>query len=329
MKRILLLSLALLMLFTLVGCGGSNSEPVQEVSVGDQTTNVEEINEEVEETTKTITYLGTEYEVPYNTERIVITGSLESMEDALVLGVNPVGAISVGGKFPDMFSEIVGNSVSSGEKTQPNYETILQLKPDVILGTTKFQAEVTEQLSKIATYIPVSHLSDDWDANLLLLGELAGKESEAEAAIEAYYKDLELTKATFESSLQDKEVVVVRIRKGNLFIYSEDVFFNPMLYLDLELKVPEVVQAAASQENISLEAFSQVNPDYIFLQFAEDENPDNLNALEELQNNPIWQSMEAVKEDRVFVNVVDPMAQGGTAWSKFKFLEAFVESLSY
>ena len=43
--------------------------------------------------------------------------------------------------------------------------------------------------------------------------------------------------------------------------------------------------------------------------------------LEEIESNPIWQSMNAAKEKKVFVNVVDPMAQGGTAWSKTAFLK--------
>jgi iron complex transport system substrate-binding protein len=100
--------------------------------------------EETKET-RTIRYLDKEYTVPAKTERIVITGSLEAMEDALVLGVKPVGAMTVGGKFPDMFAAITDAAESIGEKQQPNVETILKLKPDVILSTTKFPPDVSEK----------------------------------------------------------------------------------------------------------------------------------------------------------------------------------------
>lgn len=50
--------------------------------------------------------------------------------------------------------------------------------------------------------------------------------------------------------------------------------------------------------------------------------------LEDIEKNPIWQSMNAAKEKKVFVNVVDPMAQGGTAWSKTAFLKEAVKNLS-
>lgn len=272
--------------------------------------------------------MGEEYEVPAKVERIVITGSMEAMEDALVLGVKPVGAISVGGQFPEVFAEITGEAESIGEKSQPNFETILKLKPDVILGTAKFPDETKEQLAKITTTFPVSHISTNWENNLRLLGELTGKEAEAEAAIAEYYAEVENAKASFDPSLQEKTVIAVRVRRGSLFIYPENIFLNPILYTDLGLSVPEPVQAAASQENISLEMFSELDPDYIFLQFSEAENTDNPKALEELQNNPIWQSIRAVKEDKVFVNVLDPLAEGGPSWSRMNFLKLAVEKLS-
>ncbi|WP_438445417.1 iron-hydroxamate ABC transporter substrate-binding protein [Gorillibacterium sp. sgz5001074] len=278
--------------------------------------------------TRTVTYLNKTYTIPAKTEKLVITGSLEAMEDALVLGVKPAGGITVGGKFPAMFAPITGSTESIGEKSQPNVETILKLKPDVILGTSKFPADVSEKLVKIAPTFPVSHLSTDWEANLNLLAELTGKQAQAKQAIDQYKSDLEAAKARLGEKLKDKKVVAIRIRAGSITIYRDEFFFNPSLYKDLGLKVPDQIKAAQSQETVSLEKFSEINPDYIFLQFSEDENKDKPKSLEDLQNNPIWKSMNAVKNNKVFVNVVDPLAQGGTAWSKISFLKAAVENLS-
>lgn len=58
-------------------------------------------------------------------------------------------------------------------------------------------------------------------------------------------------------------------------------------------------------------------------------NKDNPKALEELQKNAIWKSLKAVKGGNVFVNLVDPLAQGGTAFSKFSFLEALMKTKLY
>ncbi|SCW31496.1 iron complex transport system substrate-binding protein [Paenibacillus tianmuensis] len=278
--------------------------------------------------TKTIKYLGKDYTVPGKTDRIVISGAMEAMEDALVLGVKPIGAITVGGKFPKMFESITQGVESTGEKMQPNIEGILKMKPDVILGSSKFPPEMAEKLAKVAPTFPVSHISTNWEANLLLLGELTGKQEQAKQVLQKYKEDVTAAKAKLGDRLKDKKVVSLRVRTGNLYIYPEGVFFNASLYADLGFTAPPEVKAAKAQELISIEKFSEMNPDYIFLQFSEDENKDKPKALEDLQKNPIWQSINAVKNGKVFVNVVDPLGQGGTSWSKIQFLKAAMEKLA-
>ena len=87
------------------------------------------------------------------------------------------------------------------------------------------------------------------------------------------------------------------------------------------------MKTVKAQEKISFEKLAELNPDYIFLQYEASENK-NPKVLEEIESNPIWQSMNAAKEKKVFVNVVDPMAQGGTALSKTAFLKEAVKNLS-
>jgi len=110
-------------------------------------------------------------------------------------------------------------------------------------------------------------------------------------------------------------------------IYPAGVYLNPVLYEDLGAPVPDVVTAAEAQAELSLETLAEVNPDAIFLQFETSENADAPKALEELQANPIFQSLKATQNDQVFVNAIDPLAQGGTAWSKVKFLDVAAEKL--
>lgn len=278
---------------------------------------------------KVINYNGNKYSVPIQTNKIVIVGSFEAMEDALILNFKPLGAPQVGGKFPAIFSSITSGVTGIGEKTQPNLEAILKLKPDIILSSTKFPEETNKKLAKIATTIPVSHISTDWQDNLILLANLTGKKSKADQAIAQYKKSLTSAKNTLALKLKGKTAVTVRIRTGNLFIYPKDVFFNPSLYTDLGAPVPSIISKAKAQEEISLEKFAELNPDYIFLQFSADENVDQPKALENLKKNPIWKSLKAVKNGNVFINLVDPLAQGGTAYSKISFLNALKKTKLY
>ena len=320
-RNMLIIGLTSLACFGLTACNGSEKTGQTKESVqADE-------SKQSGDKTQTISYLDKEYTVPENVNRIA-TASLEAMEDAAVLGVKPVGAITIAGELPAYLADDLAGAKSIGEKTQPNYETLLELKPDVILWTSKAKENVTEQLTKVAPTFPYSHISTNWEDNLKLMGKLTGKETEAEKIITDYNNNTTAAKEKLGESLKGKKVVVLRIRGGSVYVYPQDVYFNPVLYKDLELDVPEVVKAAKAQEVISMEKLAEVNPDYVFLQFEESENADKPKALEELENNPIWKSMNAAKNGRVFVNAVDPLAQGGTAWSKIAFLKAATDSLT-
>ncbi|UHA74841.1 iron-hydroxamate ABC transporter substrate-binding protein [Paenibacillus sp. 481] len=337
-KHSLRISIIVLIMLVAAACGSKQEQAASNSTAANNTTasssassstsnEASTTTSDAANTTKTVKFLDREYTVPAKTDRIVITGSMESMEDALMLGVQPLGGITVGGKFPEMFAPI-SNMESVGEKMQPSVETILQLKPDVILGSSKFPKDVMEKLGKMAPTFPVSHISTNWEANLRLMAELTGKQEQAEQVLTKLKDDIAAAKVKLGDKFKDKKAVVVRFRKGHMFIYPETVYLNPTLYAELGLTVPVEVKAAKAQEKISLEKFSEMNPDYIFVQFEETENKDKPNALADVQNNPIWKSLNAVKNGKVFVNAVDPLAQGGTAWSKTKFLEAAVDKLT-
>ncbi|MDQ0926026.1 iron complex transport system substrate-binding protein [Bacillus atrophaeus] len=315
MKKMYIAILILLLALTAAACG-SKEETNGRSAAGTKSEK------------KKIEYLDKTYEVKVPTDKIAITGSVESMEDAKLLDVHPAGAISFSGKFPDMFKDITDKATSIGEKMEPNIEKILELQPDVILASTKFPENTIKKLSNTATTIPVSHISSNWKENMMLLAQLTGKEKKAKEIIADYEQDLKDTKTKINGKAKDSNALVIRIRQGNIYIYPEQVYFNSTLYGDLGLTAPDEVKAAKAQELISLEKLSEMNPDHIFVQFSDDENADKPDALKDLEKNPIWSSLTAVKEDHVYVNSVDPLAQGGTAWSKVRFLKAATEKLT-
>lgn len=328
-KKFLFISFIALFMLILAACG--EKKAVEEESSTD-TPKEEEVTQTKEESTnengtRTIEYLGESYEVPEKVERIVVTGAMEAMEDMVVLDVHPVGAIAIGGKFPELYASVTDKAESIGEKIKPNFEKILELNPDVILGSTKFPEEVQSKLEKIAPTILVSHISTNWESNLNLLAELTGKQADAEKILSTYKADIEAAKSTLTEKLQDQKVAAIRIRGGQAYVYPKEVFLNAVLYGELGLVVPNEVAKAKSQEAISVEQLADMNPDYLFVQFSTDENADAPNALEDFKKNPIIQNITAFKNDRVFVNVLDPLMEGGPAYSRIKFLEAIQQNL--
>lgn len=327
MKNKLFLTAIIAIFMLLATACGNGGESAPKTSSKEASTQAKEESPKKEET-RTITYLGKEYTIPMEVKNIVITGAMEAMEDSVLLDVKPVGAMTIGGKFPEVFSSIVENAEPIGEKSQPDFETILKLKPDVILASTKFPDEVIQKLEKIGTTIRYSHIATDWEENVKFLGELTGKQEDATAEIEKYSSDLQSAKEKLKETVEGKKVLAVRIRGGNLFIYPETVFVNPLLYSDLGLSGVQEVQAAKAQEQISVEKLAEINPDYLFIQFENNENAQAPNALKDLQQNLILNKTNAFKDDHVFVNVIDPLSEGGPALSRINFLKEAVSALT-
>ncbi|MBD8523251.1 ABC transporter substrate-binding protein [Lysinibacillus fusiformis] len=313
-----------LLALSLAACGTDKAE---ESTTTNNTAETSATESQIEQAkTQTITYLGEKYELPAEVKNIV-AASLESMEDAAMLGIKPVGVLEVGGKVPAYLASDFEGATLVGNKMEPNAEAILNLDPDVIVGTSKFPEETAEKLNKIQTMIPYSHISTNWKENLTVLAQLADKEEDAKKIISDYEAKVADAQVKSKEQLADKEVLIIRVRGGVMYIYPAGVYLNPVLYEDLGAPVPEVITTAKAQAELSLETLAQVNPDAIFLQFEESENKDTPKALEELQKNPIFTSLKASQNNEIYVNAIDPLAQGGTAWSKVKFLDATAEKL--
>jgi iron complex transport system substrate-binding protein len=312
MKKYLTLLLSTVLLVSLTACTAKGSSEKNDVGNKD--------------TAFTIDYLGKEYSFDKKAENVVLA-SLEGMEDAAALGVEAVGVLEVAGEVPKYLAEDFKGATLVGDKMSPNSEVILGLNPDVIVGSSKLGEEITSKLNKIAVTLPYSHISANWKDNLLALAKITDKAEVGNKIISDYEEKASKSKEEISNKYKDQDILVIRIRRGLMYVYPADVYLNPVLYNDLGLKIPEVVTQAKAQAELTIETLAKINPDAIFLQFDDSENSDTPKALNELLENPIFKSIEASTNNKVFVNTVDPLAQGGTAWSKVRFLDAVVDNL--
>ncbi|MFV0559868.1 MAG: ABC transporter substrate-binding protein [Enterococcus sp.] len=318
MKKLVIVGGLLGVSLAIAGCGTSSATSTADTKT---TTTTSETAKK-----QSLTYLDKKYEVTYPTNKIV-TASLESMEDAVALGVEPIGAVAVSTDFPSYLKDDLGSDVQNvGNKMGPDVEAVTALAPDVILGSTKFDESVTANLNKIAPTINVSHQSTDWAENLELMGELSGKSEEAEEKVDAYNSDLKAFKKEH-AAIKDQKAVMVRVRNGELCVYGEKLYYNPTIYGDLGYQIPDELKDVSAQTTISVEQFADWDVDVVFVQFDEEENAGNLDYLDKLKENTIWQSIPAVANNDVYYNVVDGGYQGGTYLSKEALLEGLNENL--
>jgi iron complex transport system substrate-binding protein len=246
--------------------------------------------------------------VPNQPQRVVVLGGLDY---ALSLGVKPIGSDGVGqDKF--YLEEKVNGIEDVGGNDAPNLEKILNLKPDLILGS-EYTNVSYDVLSKIApTAIFKYEHSGKWKEFFMRYAEVLGKTTEAEQVMEQYQARLEEFRQQMGSRAAKTEVSIVRIYPTHASLYLKDSFCGTII-ADAGLSRPLSQNLTASeaktlfgneiQHEMSREKISDIDGDVIFLwtyghqdevlQQAQTEK-------EKLKTDPLWSTLTAVQQDRVY-----------------------------
>ncbi|SFF31204.1 iron complex transport system substrate-binding protein [Paenibacillus algorifonticola] len=247
-----------------------------------------------QEGTKTVSTIMGDVEVPLHPKRVVAGEYLGSL---LALGVIPVGTSTHHLSNPYL-SEALKNVEDLGDGNG-NLEKIVAIEPDLIIMDDMY-TEMNDQLSKIAPTVIIPYASlKSVHEEVSYFGELLGKEQEATAWLADYDKRIAAAKekvlevipadSTFsvlEWIGKDVSAVGSNYGKGGQPIYN--VFgFKPPAAVAAELSDP-------GWATLSNEVLPQYAGDYIVL------TTDRL-SIDDLKADPIWGSLDAVKNDRVFI----------------------------
>ncbi|ESA33726.1 periplasmic binding protein [Leptolyngbya sp. Heron Island J] len=254
--------------------------------------------------------------VPNQIERLV-TLDAASFENALALGLKPMATASLDWT-PTYHQEEFTDVVDLGQSDQPNLERLPPLKPDLILGLGGQEQVLYGQASQIAPTVLIDFdYSGQWKDVFLRYSQVLNRIDIGRQAMDAYEDRLQVFKQRFRdqfkvSDSEPFEVSVVRVYPEAINLYFRESFIGIILQ-DAGLSRPrsQDIDAAAAyqryrnqiQAPISLERIDQADGDVIFVWTAEEEAtaPTAQKKLKELQANPLWQNLEAVQNDRVYV----------------------------
>lgn len=186
----------------------------------------------------------------------------------------------------------------------PNVETILTLKPDLIFVPDFTDAGVVDLLAEIAPTVVIPYGGDPF-ARLRLFGELVGKPDAATAWIDAYNAKAAAKRAEVAPFIAAGESAIALIMYGDqqLYLYGRPRL-GPTMYDVFDFTQPpavnELFQADpdALWQTISVELLPDYVGDRIFLVQTTDE--DAQTAAAALIDGPIWQSLPAVQNGKVY-----------------------------
>ncbi len=254
-----------------------------------------------EDETRIVTDVYGEIEVPVNPQRIVVLDSPQ-LDACLAVGVKPVGAVTAfdGAEFPAYLGDATEGIEHIGTIAEPNLEKIIDLNPDLILGSNMRNQEIHANLVEIAPTIFSEEVSDDWRGNFQLFTDALNKSAEATEVLDTFDARLQDFQEKTEGEREGWLISVARFRPEEVRLYMEPSFVGTILSA-AGLKRPESQTGPGPERDI----FTVISPEQIQLAdgthiftCAYGDIADTSAA--EIVNSPLWGTLEAVRNDKVY-----------------------------
>ena len=229
--------------------------------------------------------LGRTVRIPEKVERAVsLAPNLTESIFAVGAGERLVGVTSFC-NFPEETQKIQ----KIGDTMNPNMETIIALKPQIVFVSTASQIEnFTKQLEQqnIAVFVTAPKNLEDVLKNLRQLGDIFGTERQTGELL----NNLQLRIIEIDEKVRDKPKVktFVQISKEPLFTIGKDSFLTEIIERAGGTSVTKDV--ATPYPKLSKETALALNPDAIILS----ESPDNT------ETNEVFKNSNAVRNGKVF-----------------------------
>lgn len=243
--------------------------------------------------TRTISHAMGETELVASPQRVVVLDTSE-LDNALALGVRPIGApVAEALEYQGYLADQLDGITDIGAISEPSLETIIGLKPDLILGSKQRHEGIYEELSAIGPTVFVESLRVPWQTNFTFHAEALGKQAEAEALLAAYDARVAELQAALGDERQAITVSVIRFRPGQVRLYLKSSFIGYILQ-DVGLGRPESQNVDDFSSEITLEQIAAVDADYLFITgYAQEDS-----AQADFLQSPLWQTLGAVQQGR-------------------------------
>ncbi|WP_339786960.1 ABC transporter substrate-binding protein [Paenibacillus sp. FSL R7-0313] len=283
----------LVLVIGIIGCS-SQADDTRENKPSSPVTTEEQTADSTAET-QIISTVNGDVEIPTNPQRIVTQGYLA---DFLALGVKPVGAPDYELESPYVLDLIEGVA-DIGRIDGGSVEKILSLEPDLIV-TVGGDEKLNEQYRKIAPTLIIPYGTyDNVHEEITAFGEILNKQKEAADWLSQFEVKVKSAKDSIQGLVKEGTTF------SNFSLFGKDWYINgdgvnrggQAIYQQLGLKAPDIVQKELIDQDkdtvtVSEEKLADYAGDYIFLDLS------NGGSLDE--TSPVWSSLDAVKNNRVF-----------------------------
>lgn len=239
--------------------------------------------------------------VPQEPQRIVALDE-GTMADLLALGVKPLAVMDYGNRdYTHYLATNPAEIASVGMGEGPNYEAMLRLAPDLIVGRGRdlefFGESALESLQAVApTALSASEEDADWQTHLRFLAEVADEEARAADLISSFETRLQEFRTAYAAEGEDATIAIIRSRPDAFNVYANGSFISELVK-SAGLKMPQGFETIEPSNQISLEEIDLLSSDYLFVMARNEEEAE---AFLDAKEGPLWQFLPAVQKDQTY-----------------------------
>ena len=290
-------STILICLITLIhGCGSYNTEN----NTKDKNTTVVNSDNQSAKNVRLISHALGETPVPANPQRVVVLDT-DRLDASLALGIQPVGAVA---NPAEGFAGYLGNQTEGitivGSRKQPNIETILRLKPDLIMGNAREHRSIYNRLKQIAPTVLTEGRGTEgnWQELFQKDAQVLGKTETAEKLLSKYNQRVSELKEKLSEKYQGKKISVITLAQDRLGVFTNTSFPGSIL-TNVGLEIPESQKSNNEIiKQISREKLESIDSDIIFLLYFKTTGTSL--SLEKFKNDALFSQLKAVKQNQVY-----------------------------
>ncbi|MFE5393370.1 ABC transporter substrate-binding protein [Streptomyces sp. NPDC056568] len=279
----------------LTGCGDGG---------GDSAGSNEAVTRQVTDAT------GRQVDVPAGPKKVV-TLSEPTLDAALALGIEPVGATAGRGQkgVSTYLADRAGAAQVVATVAEADMERLAALQPDLILldETTAVKGEVAK-LESIAPTVVTAKLNEDWKKAFTATADALNRKAEAEKILTGFGADVAATEAKLGGNA-GAAVSVIRWQNQAPSAVGRGVGHVGATLTALGLERPKDQQGVGTghSEPVSLEKLSTIDGDWLFFGTL-GEKADGEKAYAEARKVPNFTRLKAEREGHVVV-------VQGSAWN--------------
>ncbi|MCA0340978.1 ABC transporter substrate-binding protein [Shinella sp. 838] len=235
---------------------------------------------------------GVEVTVPAHPKRVASI-SFFADDVALALGIKPVASTyMVADRPPEFLLGLTRDMVQVGQRAKPNLELLSEAKPDLIVAIRRYTVGNAPQLEKIAPYVAWNmELLDGSDKEIEALAKILGKPERGVELNKEFRAHLAEVAAKAPKDSHPRYAIMWGGEAPFAF-HDENTSASILNAIGGENIAGAMTPGGEFGVDLSLETMLEKDPEVLFIY---DYGPDRPH-----ENNPIWQELTAVKNNRVF-----------------------------